>query len=185
MDAAINPMLRCAECGVEMVGCHSHKQFCSGRCKARFYRKQPAPEFEREHVCRSCGTRFPIGPGQNNKWLCSDECRRNRNALSARTFHERRPQMEALYRARTKARMPIDSQQRRFYSLNPTAPRACEGCGEDRVLEIAHRPGHERLGQRRTSANMKWPEMVWVLCPTCHRLLDRMNYSPQELGLTA
>jgi hypothetical protein len=31
---------------------------------------------------------------------------------------------------------------------------------------------------------MRWPEKVWVLCPTCHRLLDRMNYSPSELGLS-
>jgi len=25
--------------------------------------------------------------------------------------------------------------------------------------------------------------MVWVLCPTCHALLDRMHYPPEELGL--
>ena len=24
---------------------------------------------------------------------------------------------------------------------------------------------------------------TWVLCPTCHRLLDRMNYTLEELGL--
>jgi hypothetical protein len=33
------------------------------------------------------------------------------------------------------------------------------------------------------AANMQWPEMVWVLCPTCHRLLDRMHYPPTDLGL--
>jgi hypothetical protein len=93
--------------------------------------------------------------------------------------------MEAVYRARTREKKLPDSQNVRFYRLNPTAPKECENpaCKESRVLEIAHRPGHERLGQRRSSANMRWPEMVWVLCPTCHRLLDRMNYSPEDLGL--
>lgn len=91
--------------------------------------------------------------------------------------------MEAIYRARTREKLGPDSQNKRFYALNPNAPRACEACGEDRVIEVAHRPGYERLGARRSSANMQWPKMVWVLCPTCHRLLDRMHYPPEDLGL--
>ena len=27
------------------------------------------------------------------------------------------------------------------------------------------------------------PNHVWVLCPTCHALLDRMHYLPSDLGL--
>ena len=92
--------------------------------------------------------------------------------------------MEAIYRARAKGRQPADSNGERFYKWNPSAPRACQSCGESRVTEAAHRPECPRLGERRSRANMKWPEMVWVLCPTCHKLLDRMGYSPEELGLS-
>lgn len=174
---------KCVECGVEMTGSHIHRKYCSGRCKARHRKKNGPSEKVTEHDCRMCGKTFPIGPGQGNKWLCSDDCRRASNAKSVRTFHERRPQQEAIYRARTKERHPPDNNVRRFYMWNPDAPRCCEGCGENRVLEVAHKPEFPRLGRGRSKANSQWPKMVWVLCPTCHRLLDRMGYSPEELGL--
>lgn len=174
---------KCVNCQVGLPPSHSHRKYCSGRCKAAYRKANGGGRAADGHNCRQCGVWFAIGPGQNNKWLCSDGCRRASNAHSVRTFHERRPLMEALYRAKTREKLGPDSQNRRFYALNPNAPRACEACSEARVIEIAHRPGHERLGQRRTAANMKWPEMVWVLCPTCHRLLDRMHYSPSDLGL--
>lgn len=180
-ELALQPV--CVVCGMAMVGAHVHKKYCSRRCKSKYYRENPCPPSSNGHVCRICGTHFQISETQYNKWLCSPECIRASNAKSVRTFHERRPQSMAIYRARTKEKMPPDSNVRRFYRTNPDAPRACESCGEKRVLEIAHKPGHERFGERRTAANMKWPEKVWVLCPTCHRLLDRMNYSPSELGL--
>lgn len=175
---------RCIQCDVELPGSHSHRKYCSTRCKSSWRKNNPGPPREAGHVCRCCGTTFPIGPGQHNKWLCSDACRKKSNTDSVRNFHKRRPKMEAIYRARTKEKCPVDSQNLRFYRLNPVAARHCESCGDRRVLEIAHKPGFERLGARRSSANMKWPKMVWVLCPTCHRLLDRMRYSPAELGLT-
>lgn len=174
----------CVECGSPMPGSHIHRKYCSGKCKARWRKKHPHTPASEGHNCRICGTWFPLAAGQHNKWLCSDQCRRASNAKSVRTFHERQPTMEAIYRARTRAKQPPDSQNLRFYRLNPNAPRVCESCGESRVTEVAHRPGHERLGARRASANLRWPEMVWVLCPTCHRLLDRMHYPPEELGLS-
>jgi ribosomal protein L34E len=124
-----------------------------------------------------------LEPGQGNKWLCSRTCRKASQALSVRTFHKRRPQQEAIYRARTKAKKLPDGNLVRFYRTNPKAPKACESCGEERVLDVAHRPDARRLGQWRSSRNCKWPAMVWVLCPTCHALLDRMHYPPEELGL--
>lgn len=179
-----NLLPRCVECQTEMPGVHSHKKYCSALCKRKWQTKNPSPPAAAGHNCRACGVLFPIGPGQNNKWLCSDKCRRVSNAASVRDFHVRRPKMEALYRTRTREKMPPDSQNRRFYSQNPAAPKCCESCGEARVTEIAHRPGFERIGQRRAVANSLWPQMVWVLCPTCHRLLDRMNYLPADLGLS-
>jgi hypothetical protein len=61
---------------------------------------------------------------------------------------------------------------------------ACESCGEGRVLDVAHKPHARRYGAWRSAQNCKWPDMVWILCPTCHALLDRMNYPPEELRLT-
>lgn len=178
---AVHP---CLECGVEMLGSHSHKKFCSGKCKARYRKKFPNGKISDGHDCRMCGKHFSLEPGQANKWYCSVECIRAANAKSVREFHKRRPLMEKIYRERTRKKLGPDSQNKRFYDLNPDAPRLCQSCGESRVIEIAHRPECPRLGARRSSANMKWPEMVWVLCPTCHRLLDRMGYSPEDLGLS-
>ncbi len=173
----------CVQCGNELPQSKNLvTKFCDWKCKNTWHKanyKGPVSE----HQCRICGVMFPIGKGQNNKWTCSDACRRARVAKSVREFHLRRPQMEAIYRARTKEKQLPDSNMIRFYRNYPEAPRKCESCAEDRVLEIAHRPGHERFGQGRTIANQKWPDKVWVLCPTCHRLLDRMGYTPHELGL--
>ena len=178
-------MMKCVECKNEMPSGHSHKKYCSGKCKARYRKKHGGGKLSDGHSCRICGKWFALKIGQANKWLCSDKCRRAANAKSVREFHKRRPLMESIYRARTKERLPPDSANLRFYRLNPGAPRACEACGESRVTEVAHKPGHERIGQRRSCANLKWPLMTWVLCPTCHRLLDRMRYSPADLGLIA
>lgn len=174
---------RCIECGTDLPWSRAHRLYCSGRCKAR-WRKIHGPIGKvSAHECRVCGVTFQIVGGQGNKWLCSDQCRRASNARSVRNFHVRRPQQEAVYRARAKDKKLPDSNLVRFYRTNKCAPRACESCGETRVLDVAHKPTHPRLGAWRSSVNCKWPEMVWVLCPTCHALLDRMNYSPRELGL--
>lgn len=174
---------RCVVCDLELVGSYINRKYCSTRCKAIWRKNNCSKDPVTEHSCRICSKTFPISKGQYNKWLCSAECRRASVALSVRAFHTRRPQQVEIYRARTKEKCLPDSNVIRFYRWNPNAPRKCESCGEDRVLEVAHKPGHERIGEGRRSSNCKHPEMVWVLCPTCHRLLDRMNYSPEELGL--
>lgn len=174
----------CLECGTEMLGSANHRKYCSIRCKTKWRKEHGPSAGVKSHVCRQCGEEFPISGSQHNKWLCSEKCRRAQNAFHVRNFHARQPLAEAAYRAKTKEKCAPDSQNKRFYYLNPTAPRACQSCGESRVTEIAHRPEHRRNGERRSSQNMRWPEKVWVLCPTCHRLLDRMNYSPSELGLS-
>lgn len=175
---------KCVQCGVDMPLGPIHRKYCSRLCKGRWQRAHSNPGPVTHHKCRSCGKLFQIGPGQNNKWLCSDDCRRASNAKSIREFHKRRPMVESVYRARTKAKCYPDSRNIRFYRLNPDAPRQCESCGEDRVVEVAHKPEHRRHGARISGLNSKWPEMVWVLCPTCHRLLDRMHYPPEDLGLS-
>ena len=176
----------CEGCGVDIVKLSRNRRYCSDTCKRRHHRMvnkgREGPVLS--HDCRMCGKTFPIGPGQGNKWLCSDECRRASNAKSAREFYKRQPEAEAIYRARTKAKRLPDGNLVRFRRWNHNAPTACESCGEDRVLDMAHKPGHNRFGAHRSRDNCQWPEHVWVLCPTCHALLDRMNYPPDELGLS-
>jgi len=70
----------------------------------------------------------------------------------------------------------------RLWRKYPDLPRRCEACGEARVLDVAHRPGHERNGAWRTMEVME-PHMIWVLCPTCHALLDRLGFTAEQLGI--
>ncbi len=174
--------LKCLQCGKDMETKHLSKKYCSRTCK-RLYLKAHSAGTKEFGICRECGTQFPKHPGQNAKCICSAECRKARLARSVREFHKRRPSAQAVYRQRTRDKLGADSQLRRFYAWNPSAPKQCEACGESRVLEIAHKPDHARLGERRSKGNCEWPRKVWLLCPTCHKLLDRMNYSPEELGL--
>lgn len=69
--------------------------------------------------------------------------------------------------------------QRRFFYKYPEIPPICESCRETRIVELAHKVP---CFGRRTAANTT-PETVWVLCPTCHRLLDRGILSAKDLGL--
>lgn len=172
----------CKGCGNLHTFLRRDGDFCSQKCGAA-WRWANRPNPVTEHECRNCGGVFPITPRQNQKWTCSDACRRARVAKSVREWHKRNPERESLYRQRTKEKQPPDSNLTRFRRHNPDAPRSCESCGETRVLDVAHKPGCERNGQWRNSQNCKWPLMVWILCPTCHALLDRMRYPPDELGL--
>jgi hypothetical protein len=181
-----DPMIgnpNCIQCGIEMKDSHVHKKYCSRRCKSLWAKAHPWAPLSQGHDCRVCGTHIDLKPGQANKWICSADCRRKQLASSVRKFHALRPERALEYRGRTRTKLGPDSNIKRFYLWNPSAPHACESCGENRVLEIAHKPGHERVGAGRAKANSSWPSMVWVLCPTCHTLLDRMNYPPSDLGL--
>lgn len=173
--------MNCLQCKVPFLP-KRKALFCSQKCGAA-YRWSHRPNPVTSHVCRNCLKVFPIRPDQNQKWTCSDECRRARVAQVTREWHTRNPNREPIYRMRTKAKQLPDSNLIRFRRHNPCAPKSCESCGEHRVLDVAHKPGHERNGSWRNAKNCKWPKMVWVLCPTCHALIDRMRYSPSELGL--
>ena len=175
--------LKCRNCNADLSAQHLSKRYCDWKCKKEYLRNQ-GRSLSDPKPCAVCGRLIHRGPGQAAKSICSVECRKSRAAASVREFHQRKPHMDKVYRERTKTRVSPDSSLVRFYKNNPDAPRKCQSCGESRVLEVAHRPEFARLGERRSKANTAWPSHVWVLCPTCHRLLDRMNYSPQELGLT-
>lgn len=173
----------CLNCGKKWVTKFSGAKYCCQKCGSQHRWKISHKVTDNLRPCRNCGKLFSVTPIQNQKWLCSDECRKARNAKIIREWHTRNPERELIYRARTKEKQTPDSNIKRFYAWNPSAPRKCESCGESRVLEIAHKPGKERNGRGRCKENSHWPSHVWVLCPTCHRLLDRMRYPPSDLGL--
>jgi len=174
----------CIQCGVEMPDSYTQRKYCSRRCKSKWSKTHPWGKLSGGHKCRVCGTHIELTKRQANKWICSKECRKKRLTDSIRKFHRVRPERQAEYRKRTRIKCGPDGNLVRFYKWNPNAPRKCESCGETRVLECAHKPDFERTGEGRSKANSQWPKMVWVLCPTCHALIDRMNYSPTELGLS-
>jgi hypothetical protein len=66
----------------------------------------------------------------------------------------------------------------------PNLPTACQarGCNEARVLDFAHRPEFKMNGAWR-SIDLYQPHMIWVLCPTCHRVLDEKIETPEQMGL--
>ena len=174
---------KCTNCGIDYETKHIKSLYCSQKC-GHIYRQNIKPKDTDKHrECLVCGSHFFATPENNQKRMCSDECRRARVSKITREWHLRNPERESIYRERSKEKQLPDSNLIRFRRNNPNAPMSCESCGEERVLDLAHKPGQERNGAWRSVGNSKWPEMVWVLCPTCHALHDRMHYSPEELGL--
>src|SRR3990172_4317811 len=173
----------CDYCGKEYQYQRIDSRFCSQKCGAAHRWKLTPKDTDHPRRCLVCRKEFFASRDANQKRICSDECRRARNDQKVREWHKRNPDREQIYRLRTKAKQYPDKNLIRFRRHNPDAPMSCEICGESRVLDLAHKPGFERNGQHRSVSNSKWPEMVWVLCPTCHALLDRMHYTPAELGL--
>jgi len=167
---------------IEMFVKGKPKKYCSQKCGAA-YRWKTRPNPITEHACRYCGKIFNIRPDQGQKWLCSDDCRRKHNSKNVREWRQRNPDKIKKHREKRKAKGILDGNIERFQKWNPEAPSICEACGESRIIEIAHKPSYERNGAWRSRSNSKWPEMVWVLCPTCHKLIDSLNYPPEKLGL--
>lgn len=176
----------CINCGTQFIAIRPSHKTCSQYCRSRAYNKTKGIGLQRQRFCRICGVLFNIsglGKGGNNRWYCSDPCRKEAARQARCKFYKNHPHKLDEYHKRAKEKAGPDSNIKRFYRRFPNAPKACEACGETRVVEVAHKPGHQRAGAWRSSANVSWPEKVWILCPTCHALLDRMHYSPSDLGL--
>jgi hypothetical protein len=125
--------------------------------------------------------------GGQNKQHCSSECAKKSARESRSKFWEKlgdkKPVKMKEYYDKSRKKLGTDGNLKRFYARFPDAPKVCQACGEGRVLDIAHKPGHERNGSWRSKHNTHL-DKVWILCPTCHALIDRKGYDPALLGLS-
>lgn len=154
---------------------------CSDACKQKLAQKRIVGPQHRP--CRGCGTVFTRhGRGHAKKQHCSEACAAASARKSRAEFARKRPERLDAYRENHRKKGKRDTALTRMWRKYPEMPRACESCGEDRVLDIAHRPEHRRLGAWRTMSNTT-PEKVYILCPRCHALLDRLGYTAEQLGI--
>ena len=176
----------CKRCGGVFQAGRPWALFCSDSC-ARSHKRKDAyvSKFGSGIHCKICGTWFcPMQKYGGNVQHCSDTCSRVSARNSRSQFWRRHGKPRALiYRERSRQRIGPTGNLVRLRKRYPDLPKQCEACGEHRVLDVAHKPGHERNGAWRSKANCT-PDKIWILCPTCHALLDRMHYDPSELGLT-
>lgn len=145
-------------------------------------------------TCRWCDSPFEIPRGAPKETAgrkyCKDECA-TFGARRSRTESARRIAQGAPRRAKGRPRTLTDEGRlqrkreglfARFFRRFPDRKPICEarGCGEARIVELAHKK--RRNGAWRSFTNTR-DQDVWVLCPTCHRCLDRGIQTKEELGL--
>jgi len=133
---------------------------------------------DRHRACKKCGKDFVYENGSQAKRYCSSEC------FKAAQKEKQRSCVQA-YVLEHGARYSNSGKDRtvfRFIRKNPDIPYACQSCGENRIVEISHKPSRRRGGRKLLRGNSDRND-VWLLCPTCHELIDRMGYDPKELGL--
>jgi hypothetical protein len=126
------------------------------------------------------------GRYEGHQTLCSDECARLNAVEHRMAFARKRPERAEIYRQNQREKQRKEKRRdttlQRLLKKYPELPSECEACGETRVLDVAHRPDHSRNGAWRTLANST-PDKIWVLCPLCHALLDRLGYTAKQLGI--
>ena len=181
--------LSCSDCGAKFRAGRPDKCYCSQQCAGRAGRRrrgEQTDETKSGRNCQTCGNHFRITPPSTNRRYCSDKCAREAAKKSRAEFHKRNANYNKIMWHRHKHKDPrsvkgkgaVERLRRRF----PDLPSGCEICGEERVLDIAHKPEFSRDGMWRSSRNTL-RHMFWILCPTCHALLDRGISTAHELGL--
>ncbi len=174
----------CLLCGCTFDAGTPWAIYCSQECKAKHrWSKTVDARGVQSKFCRQCGSKFELAKrGHANRRHCSQSCSTKSARESRSKFYDKNPHKVSEYRATAREKTGPDGNLKRFYARHPEAPRACQSCGENRVLDVAHKPEHRRNGAWRSKSNTTL-DKVWVLCPTCHALLDRMHYPPNDLGL--
>jgi ribosomal protein L32E len=179
----MNKSKHCWICGKQFEPTRAWNRYCSIKCKSENWRNTKGRIVDGGRYCRQCGKKFiPPRIGGANMQHCSTECSTKSARESRSKFYKRNPQKYSEYQKKWHSKVGTDNNLLRFYLRYPEAPKKCQSCGESRVLEIAHKPGHKRNGAWRNKENTTI-DKVWILCPTCHKLLDRKGYSPKQLNL--
>ena len=133
-------------------------------------------------TCDICGE--PVTAGNVRQKRHGGACKREYNRRNAAIWRINNPkQVEAYNKLRKERGMTtlLWRVQRKYQY----APWICQvsGCPEYRVLDVAHKPEFKRDGEKAKMANCRWPETIWILCPTHHRIVDMGITTPEELGL--
>ena len=170
----------CIFCGIDFIATRAWHKFCSHKCQEAKRRKDAGLIKDIGRYCKQCGIHFI--PTTSQQQHCSSECSAKSARQSRSKFFKNNPGISKIYYERSRTKNGKDGNLKRLYKRYPDLPKQCESCGDNRVLDIAHKPNHKRNGEWRSVKNTT-PEKIWILCPTCHALIDRMNYDPKELGL--
>lgn len=180
----------CECCGKTFPYFRKTAKFCSYKCE-QLTRKRKKIGDSYDRTCKECGKTFclPVGESRGMRiHHCSDECARISARKSKAASHKRAEEgttAAGVGRPRTlsdaeRALRRQLSVSTRFFVRYPWIDKACQACGERRVVELAHKV--PRLSAWRTAKNTT-PADVWVLCPTCHRVLDYGIETAEQLGL--
>ena len=174
--------LFCSACGESFKAKRPDKRYCCQPCAARAGRRRRLEQLDVTkdgRDCLGCGKHFDIKPPSTNRRYCSEDCARQAARVQRRMFMRRNPERIKTYNANRPFKGSVIGRLRRRH---PDIPIACESCGENRILEVAHRPEFKRNGAWKIVANTQ-RHMFWILCPTCHKVLDKGISTPKELGL--
>lgn len=180
--------IKCRNCSKPTDAVRKTKRWCDS-CRYLPYRGKKRPK----RNCRWCRTPFVVKTrshaDRGKRYCCEEHARlaaiKSKN--DSRTRRRRGEPLRTTGRPRKYSKEESDRRRKlgrrdRFFLRHPERKRVCEarGCGEDRVIELAHKKS--RRGAGMTMANTR-SEDVWVLCPTCHRCLDLGIQTAEELGL--
>jgi len=174
----------CRICGGKFSPTRSWHRYCSKKCKYANAKNRRTIKLDEGRYCRQCGKKFypQWKKGGRNFQHCSLKCSTKSARESRCKFFKKNPNKHKEYHKNRKNKVGTDSNLLRFYLRYPNAPKKCQACGEDRVLDISHKPKFRRNGAWRSAKNTTI-DRTWILCPTCHALIDRKHYNPKDLGL--
>ena len=180
----------CGQCHIQFSTGNRAALYCTEACRTKAATKRRdrtnSGEWLRTKIaCGICGKEFfrtkATGP---NKKYCSVECTTHARKRDYERFKILTPRAMKGYNQNRYQRHGRDTLITRLYKHYPDLPKICEAkdCNEARVLEAAHRPEFKRNGAWRTMDKYE-RHMFWMLCPTCHRVLDFGIETPVQLGL--
>lgn len=179
-------LITCQRCGIEVEAHRKTKKYC-GTCV--FQSWKDLPPIERD--CRWCGKHMTLPRGgvqfrvmffccPEHSVLSAKKSRIESQRRAARGEPRKNTGRKAVLTPEEQAQRRKQGIVGRFFRNNPDRLPVCQSCGENRIVELAHKT--PRNGAWRSFKNTQ-NEDIWVLCPTCHRCLDRGVQTAEELGL--